>query len=408
MGNSNSKARAKEEMTFELNSVRNPERPKTKEVGSKKQNSANCKPEYDITECKNKFNQRLKNLDTKKSRIISPADCGKVGDFEIIKTLGTGSFGRVVLVRIGEEMCNDHVEACNISNKFKYFSIKMMNKPKLRQLRQLEHVRNERNLMGAVDSPFVVHFYEAYQDTSYVHLRMEFVGGGEMFTHLRKFRRFNENLARFFASQVVMAFEYFGHVNILYRDLKPENIMIGLDGYIKITDLGFAKIVSDRTWTMCGTPEYLAPEIILNKGYNSTVDWWALGVLIYEMCAGFPPFYDANTMKIYEKILQCKVKLLPFFSIALKEIILGLLEPDVTRRMGSNLSADVSGSVKQHAWFTTAAGHLDWAALHRKQQKSPFSVIVKEPQDTINFDEYSEEELICAENNECDSEFANF
>lgn len=112
---------------------------------------------------------------------------------------------------------------------------------------------------------------------------LEYVSGGEMFTHLRKTGRYSEEHACFYASQIVLTFEYLHYLNIVYRDLKPENVLYDSSGYVKITDFGFAKIIKDRTWTLCGTPEYLAPEIILSRGYNKAVDWWALGVIIYEM-----------------------------------------------------------------------------------------------------------------------------
>jgi len=359
-------------------------------------------PPYDIEKAKLNFKNRSAYLTSRSSPQITITN-GKVDKYEIIKTLGTGSFGRVMLVRVNADECQDPVEKYNVSNGFKYFSMKLMKKERLRSMRQLEHVNNEKRIMGSLDFPFVVRFYDAYKDNCFVFLRMEYMGGGEMFTHLRKNRRFNENMAKFFASQVVLAFEYFHHLNILYRDLKPENLMLGNDGYLKITDMGFAKEVSDRTWTMCGTPEYLAPEIILNKGYNSTVDWWALGVLIYEMCAGFPPFYDVNTMKIYEKILQGKIKFLPYFSYPLKDIIKSFLEVDVTYRLG-NMKNGIK-QIKDHEWFLEG---LNWHNIYHKKVNPNYNVLLKEPEETINFDDYSEEELPYAGHNECEKEFLNF
>ncbi|KNC71823.1 serine/threonine protein kinase [Sphaeroforma arctica JP610] len=114
----------------------------------------------------------------------------------------------------------------------------------------------------------------------------EYVVGGELFSHLRKAGRFENTVARFYVVEIVLALEYLHQQNIIYRDLKPENILIAQHGHLKITDFGFAKRVTDRTWTLCGTPEYLAPEIIQSKGHGKAVDWWALGVLTYEMLAG--------------------------------------------------------------------------------------------------------------------------
>ncbi|EFN60622.1 cAMP-dependent protein kinase catalytic subunit, partial [Camponotus floridanus] len=119
---------------------------------------------------------------------------------------------------------------------------------------------------------------------------LPFAQGGEMFTHLRRMGKFDESLAKFYAAQVALALEYLHHCSLIYRDLKPENILIENSGYLRVTDFGFCKMVDGRTWTLCGTPEYLAPEVILSKGYGKSVDWWSFGVLVYEMNAGYPPF----------------------------------------------------------------------------------------------------------------------
>ena len=138
----------------------------------------------------------------------------------------------------------------------------------------------------------------------------------------------------FFSAEIVSAFSYLHSLSIVYRDLKPENILLDKEGHVIITDFGFAKTVCDRTWTLCGTPEYLAPEIIQSKGHNKGVDWWALGILIYEMLAGYPPFFDENPFVIYEKILAGNIKWPRLLDAAAKDLIEKLLVQDRTKRLG--------------------------------------------------------------------------
>jgi len=133
-------------------------------------------------------------------------------------------------------------------------------------------------------------------------MSFEYVQGGEIFRLLRKEGQFPNDVALFYTTEILLALEYLHERDIAYRDLKPENLLIASDGHLKITDFGFAKKITDRSFTLCGTPEYLAPELIMSTGHNKGVDWWALGVLIFEMLAGYPPFYDTNTYEIYKKI----------------------------------------------------------------------------------------------------------
>ena len=173
-------------------------------------------------------------------------------------------------------------------------------------MKKAEQIISENNILASITHPFIVTFDGFAQDNRYLYLVLEFCGGGELFTYLRGCGRFDPPQCSFYTAQVTMIFEYLHSKNVVYRDLKPENLIINSDGYLKLTDFGFAKIAEGRTYTLCGTPEYLAPEILLSKGHGKPADWWTLGVLLYEMIAGIDPFSDEDPMAIYQKILKGK------------------------------------------------------------------------------------------------------
>jgi len=177
-------------------------------------------------------------------------------------------------------------------------------------------------------------------------------------------------------------FEYLHSKNIVYRDLKPENILIEKSGYLKLTDFGFAKVIDGRTYTLCGTPEYLCPEIILNKGHGKPVDWWTTGILLYEMIAGIDPFSDDDPMMVYQKILKGKIRFPSSFDSSAKSLVKHLLEADLTRRYG-NLKGGVN-DIKNHRLFKT----LDWTALMSKKITAPYLPKVKNASDISNFSSY--------------------
>lgn len=211
---------------------------------------------------------------------------------------------------------------------------------------------------------------------------MECIAGGELFTHLRRARRFTDDQSKFYAAQIASVFKYIHSKNIIHRDLKPENILISRDGYCKLTDFGFAKILplGDRTYTLCGTPEYIAPEVLLNKGHGRAVDWWTLGILIFEMIAGQPPFCDEEPMGIYQKILAGKVEYPKFMEKYPKDLIKNLLVADLSKRYGC-LKAGPDDILK-HKWFSS----ISFEKLQARTITAPFIPEMKDDRDTSNFE----------------------
>jgi len=209
--------------------------------------------------------------------------------------------------------------------------------------------------------------------------------GGDLFGILREKTLFDENYARFYAACVISAFEYMHSKNIIYRDLKPENLLIDKDGYLKVTDFGFAKDISGgRTWTLCGTPDYLAPEIVAGKGHGKGVDWWTVGVFIYEMLASYAPFYDEDPMKTYEKIIHGEIAFPSEFSKDAIHLIKKLLNPKPFKRLG--VTKGGASAIKKHPWFKG----FDWDALLEKKLAAPLVPEIRDNIDMRNIDEYSE------------------
>ncbi|CAG8552700.1 2283_t:CDS:2 [Diversispora eburnea] len=282
----------------------------------------------------------------------SPKSKLMLSDFNTCRTLGTGSFGRVHLVQ------------SKYNNKF--YAMKVLKKSEVVRLKQVEHTNNEKNILEQVNHTFLINLWGTFQDCSNLYMIMDYVVGGELFTVLRKTQRFPDHVAKFYAAEVILAFEYLHSKDMIYRDLKPENLLLDNTGHIKLTDFGFAKHVPDITWTLCGTPDYLAPEIIQSKGYGKAVDWYSLGVLIFEMLAGYPPFYDEDHMKLYEKILAGKIKYPSFFDVMAKDLLKRLLTSDLSKRYG-NLKGG-SADIKNHGWFKG----VDWERLARREVTAPY------------------------------------
>ncbi|GIY75683.1 hypothetical protein CEXT_811151 [Caerostris extrusa] len=217
----------------------------------------------------------------------------KLSDLRVVTTLGVGGFGRVELVQVA----NDPTKS---------FALKIMKKAQIVETRQQQHIMSEKNIMEEVDSDFIVKLYRTFKDKKYLYMLMESCLGGELWTILRDRGNFDDNTTRFYTACVIEAFSYLHARNIIYRDLKPENMILDTQGYVKLVDFGFAKKLQNgrKTWTFCGTPEYVAPEIILNRGHDISADYWSLGVLMYELLTGTPPFTGPDPMKTYNIILK--------------------------------------------------------------------------------------------------------
>lgn len=295
-------------------------------------------------------------------------------DFEVIETLGTGTFGRVLLVRL---------KGRDVTDRSAYFALKVLAKTDVVRLKQVSHVNSEREILGKVQHPFVVNQEATFQDSRNCYMLLEYVVGGEVFSYLRRAGSFSADVARFYVSTIVLAIEHLHNRNIIYRDLKPENLLIDSSGYTKITDFGFAKQVDERTWTLCGTPEYLAPEIIQCSGHGKAVDWWSLGILLFEMLAGHPPFCDPNPLNVYEKILQGNVIFPEHIDPVSRHLISSLLNSDRSKRLG-NLRGGAQ-DVKNHAWFHG----VDWRSLEQRRIRPPIIPYLGEAGDTSNFSKYN-------------------
>jgi serine/threonine protein kinase len=240
--------------------------------------------------------------------------------------------------------------------------------------------------MMQLNHPFIVNMRGSFKDDRYIYIVMECVSGGELFTHLRKARRFTDEQAKFYAAQIAAVFQYMHGKNIVHRDLKPENILITREGYCKLTDFGFAKVIQpgERSFTLCGTPEYLSPELLLNKGHGKPVDWWTLGILIYEMIVGQPPFCDDEPMAIYQKILAGDVVYPKFMEKNAKSLIKNLLAADLSKRYG-NLKAGADDIIKCK-WFSS----ISFDKLYAQVIPAPFKPEMKDDRDVSNFEEVDE------------------
>jgi len=290
-------------------------------------------------------------------------------DLKTIGLLGRGAFGKVTLV------IDPTTE--------KSYALKAIKKTQIEELGQSSHIVNEKKVMMTMSNRFLVNLRRTYKDAWRVYFLVDVCLGGELFTILRKKRSFDEDHTRFYAGCVVEAFSYMHGMDIIYRDLKPENLVMDENGYVKVTDFGFAKVVPKKTYTLCGTPDYLAPEIVTGQGHGKGVDWWCLGVLIYELLSSFPPFFDDEPMGTYRKIIQGKFKFPKYFSVDARDIIARLLRTKPTKRLA--VLKGGADNIRKHIWYSQVK--FQWDDLREGQLKPPFKPKVKSIDDISNFDQ---------------------
>lgn len=303
---------------------------------------------------------------------MTSASGPSLDDFILMKVIGKGSYGKVMLVRR-----RDEDDASTV------YAMKMLRKENVIKRNQVEHTKTERNVLEAVSHPFIVTLRWAFQTPKKLYFVLEYCPGGELFFHLSRAGRFSEGRCRFYSSEILLAIEYLHRLNIIYRDLKPENILLDCDGHVKLTDFGLSKEgIQDNcsAKSMCGTPEYLAPEILDKRGHGKAVDWYSLGALMYEMLTGLPPFYTRDREKLFERIRKGDLVYPSYISPVGKSLLQSLLLGDPSRRLGGGPSD--GEDVRNHPFFSG----IDWIAIQQRRVTPPFKPNVQGNADVKYFD----------------------
>ena len=276
-------------------------------------------------------------------------------DFEPLKLIGTGSFGKVLLVKY------------NSNNNL--YAMKVLNKSQIKLKKQEENTKNERDLMVKLNNPFILSIKFAFQDESKLYIVSEFLQGGDLFYHLHHSTiNLTEEVAKFYIIELILGLEFLHQNNVIFRDLKPENILLDSEGHIRISDFGLSKILEnsrDKAYTLCGTLKYLAPEILKNKGYEKSVDWWSLGCIFYEMLMGHLPF-KINGNVIDPEVFEEKIKFNDNMNPLLVDLISQLLAVNPKKRIGYGDSD--AKKIKEHQYFND----VDWNKYLNKEIEPPF------------------------------------
>ncbi|PAA74471.1 hypothetical protein BOX15_Mlig018773g1 [Macrostomum lignano] len=296
-------------------------------------------------------------------------------DFELLKVLGKGGYGKVFLAR-----------KIRGPDQGTIYAMKVLKKASIvRNQKDTAHTKSERNILELIRHPFLVQLHYAFQTPGRLYLILEYLAGGELFMQLEREGVFNEDTARFYLSEIVLALGHLHSQGIVYRDLKPENVLLSVTGHVKLTDFGLSKeaIADDGvTHTFCGTIEYMAPEILMRQGHGKAVDWWSLGTLVYDMLSGGPPFSADNRKKTIDRILRAKLQLPPYLTNDAKSLLRCLLKRAPGDRLGGG-PGDVD-EVKRHAFFR----RVDWQKVIEQAYTPPFKpdTVLKSDADVSLFD----------------------
>ena len=290
-------------------------------------------------------------------------------DFEVLKVLGRGTYGKVQLVKY--------------KKNGQLYAMKSMSKKVLEDSDQIDQIITERGILVRTRHPFLVGAHFTFQTDAKLYMVLDYVPGGELFGRLKDETTFPESRVRLYAAEIALGLGQLHSLGIIYRDLKPENILIDMKGHIRITDFGLAKEVggNQKATTFCGTPEYLAPEMLQRQPYTKAVDWWSYGVLIFEMLTGLPPFYEENVNAMYRAILNDDIEFPSSMSSEAVDFIRKLLDRNPAKRLGSS-DNDVE-EIKAHPFFAA----IDWKAVMDKKYEPEWIPPISDATDVSLFDE---------------------
>uniref|UniRef100_W5L3R7 protein kinase C n=1 Tax=Astyanax mexicanus TaxID=7994 RepID=W5L3R7_ASTMX len=301
-----------------------------------------------------------------------------LADFDLIRVIGRGSYAKVLLVRLKK---NEHI-----------YAMKVVKKELVHDDEDIDWVQTEKHVFEqASTNPFLVGLHSCFQTESRLFLVIEYVNGGDLMFHMQRQRKLPEEHARFYAAEICIALNFLHEKGIIYRDLKLDNVLLDQDGHIKLTDYGMCKEgirPGDTTSTFCGTPNYIAPEILRGEDYGFSVDWWALGVLMFEMMAGRSPFDiitdnpDMNTEEyLFQVILEKPIRIPRSLSVKAASVLKGFLNKDPKERLGCQVQTGFT-DIKSHTFFRS----IDWDQLEQKQVTPPFKPQITDDYGLDNFD----------------------